>query len=148
MLGSDILNEVKTWEGTPYKWRAKLKGLGADCGSFPHAVLSEFYDMPPMPEKYQQNWITEPGVQYHEDYFETCGEWLDEPQAGCLVLFKFGHQFCHLGFVDEQGYVWHCWGRMGFAGVSRTPFTFFKFQGRMREHKFLKIRDELLRETV
>jgi len=145
MLGSKILDEARSWEGTPYRWRCRIKGLGADCGTYLHEVMLQFYDIPPMPEGYRENWITEEDGTYWLDWLTPVVEWIDTPEPGDCILVKYGRNFTHGGVIDETGHVWHCYGRKGFAGVTRSPITFFRDRGIMRDHKFWRIRDEFLR---
>ena len=147
-MGSNILDEAKSWEGTPYSWRACIKGLGADCGTYIYAVMHQFYDIPPMPQGYREENVTEGRIgNYWLNYLNGLVEWLDAPEPGDCILLKYGANFCHGGIMDGPRHVWHCYGRRGFAGVTRSPITFFNDRGVMREHRYWRFRPELLRSA-
>lgn len=146
-MGSKILDEARSWEGTPYSWRTKIKGIGVDCGTFLHAVYERFYEIPPMPHGYREANVTQDGGvgNYWMDYLTPLVDWLEAPEPGDAILLKYGANFCHGGVMEDARHVWHSYGRRGFAGVTRSPISFFKDRGVMREHRYWRFRDELLR---
>lgn len=137
-LGSRVIAEAKTWEGTPYRFKARLKGLGADCGTFMVDVARTVYACPSLPN-YTSTYLTDAN-EYHLDWVNGFCELVGEHDVavGDIVLFKYGHKLAHCGFVDEDGYVWHCWGRGGLGGVTRSPMSWFRERGRDRPRRFFR----------
>lgn len=137
-LGSKLIAEAATWAGTPYRFKARLKGLGADCGTFMVDVAKTIYACAPLPN-YTSTYLTDDN-DYHVDWvLSFCIETTeDDVEEGDIVLFKYGRKFAHCGFVDADGYVWHCWGRGGLGGVTRSPMTWFKDRGRDRPRRFFR----------
>ncbi len=45
-IRASIVKEARSWIRTPYHKRAFIKGVGADCGMFPYAVLHEINLVP------------------------------------------------------------------------------------------------------
>lgn len=102
------------------------------------AVARTQYACAPAPE-YNSTYLTDEN-DYHVNWvYSFCIEVHEgDLEEGDVVLFKYGRKFAHGGFIDADGYVWHCWGRGGLGGVTRSPLSWFKDRGRDRERRFFR----------
>ena len=105
-----VVNEAKTWLGTPYHGNADIKGIGVDCGMFPLRVFSnvgliEFHD----PRPYPMQW---PLHQSGERYLAIVLTYAHEIQEtavgpGDVVMFKFGKGWAHGAIVIDWPEIIH-----------------------------------------
>jgi cell wall-associated NlpC family hydrolase len=52
----DVVEEARSWIGTPYVYRAMVKGSGVDCGLFPLAIYMHFVGSPIEFEHLPDSW--------------------------------------------------------------------------------------------
>ena len=94
MLSEDrarIIDEARTWIGTPYQHQASLRGIGCDClglvrGIWRALIGPEPELMPP----YTPDWAEASGhdrlMELASRHFEACdGRW----KSGDVLLFRF-----------------------------------------------------------
>lgn len=137
---SRVLIEARSWLGTPYHHKGRVKGVGVDCGGLLYEVYGKFYPLKPFPQTYPQDWALH---RDNELYLDFISEYVNEvgyaPVAG-IVVFRYGRCFSHGGIVTDTNTVIHAWGRTGFGSVIESPFPFFK-EGRMiRPKKFYSVK--------
>lgn len=53
---SQVVDEARSWVGTPYIYQAMVKGAGVDCGLFPLALYLRFIGTPPELERLPPDW--------------------------------------------------------------------------------------------
>ena len=100
---------AKTWLKTPYHHMAKIKGVGVDCLT----LLSEVYreaglvgelEIPYYPKDFMQHSGAElylDGLLKHAYEIDT------KPQAGDIIIWKFGRCFSHTAIVIDYPQVIH-----------------------------------------
>ena len=114
-----IVDEAKSWVGTPYVSNGMIKGKrgGTDCAMFPLAVYAVCGLIPKEfdPRPYPPQWHVH---RNEEKYVEYVLRFADEvkgppermPLAGDFVMFKIGHLFAHGAIVIAWPTVIHAVG--------------------------------------
>ena len=107
-----IVDEARSWIGTPYVHQASLKGIGCDCLGLVRGVWRAVLgDEPEDPGPYQAGWAEPPGMerllgaaQRHlvEIPLFDCG-------MGDVLLFRWRDHLAakHLGIVTGDGRMVH-----------------------------------------
>jgi cell wall-associated NlpC family hydrolase len=139
---SAIVEEAKSWIGTPYRASGALKGVGINCAQFLFCVAKNAGVLPadaPQPRWYTPQLATNSKEERLIAYVTAYGAIEiaeDDAQAGDIVLYKSGQAHghaaivldwpqiihvlpihgCQMGIVDE--------GRLG--AFSRRCFTLWK----------------------
>lgn len=112
-----VVAAARTWVGTPYHHRAKLKGKGVDCimllvAAFEEAAVLHAIEVP----RYVMQWHMHRNAEkYLEGLLQYCQELAPEetPQPGDIVLWKFGRCFSHGGIVSAWPRLIHAWVKTG-----------------------------------
>lgn len=111
------VQEALTWCRTPYHSRARIKGVGVDCGQILIAVYEAAGVLQPGE--------CEPGDYIHdrhehrteENYLEWitryCEPITGEPQPGDIAMFRYGHSNSHSAIVVKWPLVLHAYVRLG-----------------------------------
>jgi len=97
-----IIDEARTWLGTPWHHRARVKGAGVDCvmllcevyettGAIPH-VEPEYYPIDVMMHRDGEHVIA---------WLERFGSLVEVPQPADVVIFRFGRSFSHAGIIAD-----------------------------------------------
>jgi cell wall-associated NlpC family hydrolase len=98
-----IVEEAKTWLGTPYVSNGAIKGAGVDCAMillkiFSDLKLIEYFDPRPYPAQWA---IHQKSEVYLSHVLRYAGEIVGPPKPGDIVMFKFGHCWAHSGLVTS-----------------------------------------------
>ncbi len=105
-----VVAEALTWLGTPWRHRAKIKGVGVDCGQFPLAVyvgagLIEDFSTGAYAQDHMLHSIEE---RYLGIVRRLAGEiTADQVKPGDLAVYKFGRVFSHGALVIRWPQVIH-----------------------------------------
>jgi cell wall-associated NlpC family hydrolase len=105
-----IVEEAKTWLGTPFHHRAFVKGAGTDCQGFIYSSYRVLGLIPEleMPEYSPQWWAHRERELYIESLIELgLHEITGPPSPGDIVLAKWGRCFSHSGIVIDWPMVIH-----------------------------------------
>ena len=141
----EIVNEAKSWVGTPYVGWSALKGSkgGTDCGQLIKAVYQKCGVVPqgdlgidPCYSLQVAQHLADPTyLSIIETYMKEIS--VDEVKPGDVVAFKLGHAFAHAGIVIEYPTFIHAMGHGGvrFSNVSTHPKL------RKASHRFYTIKD-------
>lgn len=140
-LRSSVVDEARAWLGTPYVWRAAVRGQGVDCAKLVWTVLNRFYYMPVMPEQYHEGDVMSESYTRVIDLMLAVAAETRSPEPGDIVLFKFARSWVHCGIVSKSGHMIHAYGRRGAGCVVEQPFGVM--QG--RSAKFFEMRPEMVR---
>lgn len=95
-----VVAEARTWLGTPYHQLADVKGAGVDCSMLLVRVFVDAGVLAPFdPRPYPPDWHLHRSEERYLTWLERFGTpyALDErePQAGDVVLSRFGRCFSH-----------------------------------------------------
>jgi len=112
-----ICDEALAWLGTPYHHQARIKGIGVDCAMLLCEVFEACEMIPHVdPRPYPPDW------HFHrseEKYLKGIMAYADElkpdesPQAGDIVLYKFGRCISHAGIVLAWPQIIHAYRGQG-----------------------------------
>lgn len=110
-----IVEEAKSWVGTPYHSGANIKGVATDCGQ----ILIEVYGNVGLIEKfnveaYAMDWAMHRSEEKYLSFVKQHCERVDKWQKGDIVLYKFGRCVSHSGiFIDDKGNMVHALANVG-----------------------------------
>lgn len=96
-----IVDEARSWLGTPYHGNADVKGAGVDCGMllvrvFVDVGLVADFDPRPYPMQWSMHQSQE---RYLELVLKLAKEISGPPLPGDVALFKFGKGWAHGSIV-------------------------------------------------
>lgn len=120
-----ILEEARSWLGTPYRHQASVKGAGADCLGLVRGVWRALYGAEPeAPPAYTPDWAERQGA---ETLLQAARRNLTEIAAaqavpGDVLLFRMDAQspVKHAAILDEEERLIHAyWSR----AVVRSRFA-------------------------
>lgn len=143
-----ILAEAKSWLGTPYhQGGCSKKGVGVDCGRYVYEVFSKFYNLPPFPSNYAEDWANHSRQELFLNWLKPVAILTPLIQPATVSLFKFGRNFSHAAiFLGGDKYI-HCWGKTGKGGVIVSSIRwFYTPQRQMRELKNFEMEDKWLKK--
>lgn len=121
-----IIQEARSWLGTPYHHKGRIKGVGVDCGGLLYEVYGKFMPLGPYPEYYAEDWAL------HQDNNEIYLEFMkpytvpwDAPVPGGIAVFRYGRAFSHGAIISEKGTFIHSFGRTGRGKVLESTRDYF-----------------------
>ena len=117
---NEIIEEAKTWIGTPYHHAARVKGGGVDCAQ----ILIEVYAKVGLIENYETDYYPMDWALHRseEKYLENIKRYAvetDNPKAGDVVVYKFGRCISHGGIIIDDDHIIHAWMKSGNVTISR-----------------------------
>lgn len=146
---SRVVDIARTWLGTPYHHRAKIKGIGVDCA----LILSEVFQeaglvsdvlIPP----YSPMWHLSRDEERYAEFIERFAVQVrrSAPKPGDIIVWKFHKCFAHGGIVTEWPNVIHAFmGRGVFEddALANQMLTTISErvpdQGKPRPHRFYSV---------
>jgi len=98
-----VVAEARTWIGTPYHHAADVKGVGVDCAMilvrvFCDLGLVERFD----PRPYTRDWMLHRDDERYLGILLAKAREVPAPDAGDVVMFRFGRCFAHGGIVTAS----------------------------------------------
>jgi cell wall-associated NlpC family hydrolase len=136
-----ILIEARTWIGTPYHHRARVKNVGVDCGGLIYELFSPYLALKPFPTDYPADWALHGGPELYLDFISEYVKEVPRPVICGLVVIQYGRSFSHGGLVTERNTVIHSWGRVAEGRVMENDWSFFRDRGVPRKRKFYDVID-------
>jgi len=156
-LRARVCETAHTYLRTPYHHHGLLKGIGADCATFPVMVFMELglltkealaaegsktFELRDgvLTPVYSSQWFLHHGEEiYLADILRFADEIDGPPQPGDLALFKVGRLFAHGAIVIEWPLVIHAYKQYGmvalddatngeFADKKKHPSRFFSYR--------------------
>ena len=110
-----VIQEARTWLGTPYHHHAAVKGSGVDCAQF----LIEVYAAAGVIEKidvgeYPHDWHLHQSAELYLGWIQKYCTKTETPKAADIALFCFGRCVSHAAIiVNWPGEVIHSYLRQG-----------------------------------
>lgn len=129
-----VIAEAKTWLGTPYHHRARVKGAGVDCGMLLIAVYAAAGASPDFdPGDYPPDWMMHRDEERYLGWVMKFAAPTTNPQPGDLAVWRFGRCISHGAIIVAWPQVIHAYRqeRMCVQGdvsggdfAHRTPLFF------------------------
>jgi NlpC/P60 family putative phage cell wall peptidase len=143
----ELVAEAKTWVGTKYHHKGRVKGAGVDCGGLIYQVYKSITGLPhePYPNDYPQDWALH--KDNNEIYLSFLAPYVVEtvsPLPGDVIMFKYGRAFSHGTIYIGDGKVVHAYGRTGFGHVLISNVAWFNIGRTRRLHKAYTLDDKWL----
>lgn len=103
-----LVKEACSWNRTPYRHQADIKGAGVDCGmllvrAFVDTGLVPAFD----PRPYEDDWYLHRGEEKYLGFVLDRIAQVEHPLFGDVVVFKYGRTYSHGGIVVSWPYVLH-----------------------------------------
>jgi cell wall-associated NlpC family hydrolase len=115
-----VIEEAKTWKGTPHRNGARVKGAGVDCGQILIAVYESAgvlakgsCDPGYYPADFAMHRGEENYLGWIEKYCDQIDLETDAPQPGDVALFQFGRVISHAGIVTTWPRILHSYVGLG-----------------------------------
>jgi cell wall-associated NlpC family hydrolase len=142
---SAALVEARSWIGTPYHHMGRVKGVGADCATFPAEVYAAVGAIPPLAiDYYPPDWHLHRGEEKYLARVLEHAHAVSAPEPGDFALWRVGRAFAHgaivlawprivhaaagIGVIEDDGTSPAlAFGRRGGAGARRDVRFFSPF---------------------
>lgn len=96
-----VLEEARTWLGTPYRHMGMLKGVGVDCAMLPVAIFCGLGIVPQFdPRPYPHDWMLHRSDERYLGWVQRFADRFDAPEPGDLALYRVGRCVAHGGIVE------------------------------------------------
>lgn len=138
----EVIAEAKTWLGTPYQHKGRVKGVGVDCGGLLYQVYKPWRpDMVPFPKDYPPDWALHRENDIYLDFIRPYTVEVVEPIKGGMALFLVGRSWSHAAIMTEKLRYLHSWGRNGHGCVTISGKSFFTVgeTGKPREVRYFDL---------
>jgi cell wall-associated NlpC family hydrolase len=105
-IREQIVQEARTWLGTPYHHCADVKGAGVDCAMILVRVYAACGLLPASfdPRPYSPQWHLHRGEELYQAWIAAAGAIeTGSPRAGDVGLWKFGRAYSHAAILVDSG---------------------------------------------
>jgi cell wall-associated NlpC family hydrolase len=104
-----VVDEARTWIGTPFHHAQALRGVGVDCAHLLVAVYSAAGLVhPPMITHYAADWfLHERAERLLEILADHCVPVIGRPGPGDIAVFRFGRAISHAAIVQDFPHIIH-----------------------------------------
>lgn len=99
---ANVIAEVRSWIGTPWKHQQRVKGWGADCGGYILGVLWAL-DYPPARGYDYKNYSNIPDAATLRSICDTLLDRVAEYAPGDIGLLRLGGKVQHVG-IEGDGF--------------------------------------------
>lgn len=140
-IAAQVIAEARSWIGTPYHHKGRVKGVGVDCGGMVYACYEPHYHLKPFPDDYPADWCLHDQQELYLDWISPYVSEVRHPVPGGLSLFRFGKCYAHAAIYTEKNTFIHAYGRTKFGQVKEDPLTFFRVGGLIRPVRHFDTRD-------
>ena len=97
-----VVAAARGWIGTPYHMGADIKGVGVDCAMILVRVFCDLGLVAPFdPRPYSSDWHLHRSEEVYLRLLLERAHEVAAPQAGDVVLFRYGRCFSHGGIVTK-----------------------------------------------
>lgn len=116
-----VVDEAKSWLGTPYHHAAGIKGVGVDCAYllievFAKCGLVERFT----PARYPMDWHFHKGDELYLGNVLKYAHEVDIPEPGDIALYKFGRCISHGAIIVDWPRVIHAVRNQGCVVANGT----------------------------
>lgn len=142
-----VIDEARTWKGTPYQHKGRIKGIGCDCGGIIYQVYNPLLGpFKPFPKDYAQDWAVHRENEIYLSFIEPYVEQVMKAIPGGIALFKVGRNFSHAAVCTEKNTFIHAWGRTQHGSTIESKVQFFRMGNgnKPRDVKFFDVSEKWL----
>lgn len=142
-----IVAEARTWLGTPYHHKGRIKGVGVDCGGIIYETFKKVLGIPaePFPNDYPEDWsLHKDDNELYLNFIMPYVRPTDNLLPGDLVVFKFGRAFAHGTIYVGNNKVLHSYGRTTHGSVLISSLSRFNIGSTPRQRVNLTVDDKWL----
>lgn len=125
-----VIEEAKSWIGTPFHFAACCKGAGVACGPFliaSYKPLSDAIQHPlPIVPQFAKDWHLHTAQERFLDVVKQFCKLIDKPQPADVALFRLGAKdrpYSHGAIVIDWPIVIHAHYRSGVETADATRDT-------------------------
>lgn len=107
-----IVEEAKTWLGTPFHHAADVKGAGVDCGMILVRVFCDLGIAPWFdPRPYAAQWFMHQGEERYMNWIKKYCDQIEESEAqpADLQLYRFGRCAAHAAIIINKDLMLHAY---------------------------------------
>lgn len=98
-----ILEEARSWIGTPFHHRARVKGVGVDCAQLVIAVYASVGLIEDFqPADYPPDWHLHRSEERFLNYVVDRARQVESPEPGDLMLMQFGRCYSHGAILVDR----------------------------------------------
>lgn len=137
-----IVAEARTWIGTKYHHKARIKGVGVDCGGLIYEVYKKVLGIPaePFPNDYAQDWsMHKDDNELYLDFIMPYVVPITRLQPADLVIFRIGRAYSHGTIYVGNNKVIHSYGQTGFGSVLISNMNSFTIGSKDRPCKLFTL---------
>lgn len=119
-----IVAEARAWIGTPFKWQASLKGVGADCKGLVVGVARGcgLPEAASVHAAMQGDWRRRVDARLLLEGMKATFRRVTEPLPGDVLLLRLAGKPQHLAILTAPNRMVHTYG-LGPDRVIEVPFT-------------------------
>lgn len=122
MWRAPLIAEAKTWEGTPYSPKGRVKGVGVDCGGLLYEVYNPvFGPFASFPEDYAADWALHTTQERYLDFIMPHVKQVPAVLPGGFSVYHMGNVYAHAAIMLDNGNYLHAWGRRRQGRVTQSP---------------------------
>lgn len=139
-----IVDEARSWKGTPYQHKARVKNVGVDCGGIVYEVYNPLFGpFKPFPKNYPPDWSLHRENEIYLDFIMPYVIEVKKPVAGVIALFQIGRNMGHAAICTERGTYIHAWGRNQIGTVTESGLNFFRIgnSAKLRTVRYFEVVD-------
>lgn len=122
MKRAALINEAKSWLGTPYHHQAALKGVGCDCIGLIRGIYAAFGGVVELPADYSPSWHLHRAEERLRDGLKRYGTEVPllSARPGDILLFGIGKgPAAHGAVLIEPAIIVHAYAEAGAVIASR-----------------------------
>ena len=122
MKRAAIINEARSWLGTPYHHQAALKGIGCDCIGLLRGIFAAFGGIVDLPADYSPSWHVHRAEERLREGLSRYGTEIPllSARPGDILLFGIGRgPAAHGAVLIEPDIMIHAYAEAGAVIASR-----------------------------
>lgn len=106
-----VVEEARSWLGTPYHHLGDVKGAGVDCAMLLVRVYCDLGLAPTFdPRPYSRQWYVHQDEPVYLNWIAKYARKVEQPSSGDIALFNFGRHAAHGAIVIDDDYMIHAYG--------------------------------------
>ncbi len=146
-----IIAEARTWKGTPYQHKGRLKGVGVDCGGLVYQVYNPLLGpFKPFPKNYAPDWSLHRENELYLDFIRPYVVEVGRAVPAGVALFQIGRNLGHAAICSEKGTFIHAWGRTQHGTVTESGLNFFRVgeSSKLRPVKYFDVSEQWVKTQL